>query len=31
MKMAEEAKYDAYVKMNKDKIAEWKKAMGAGK
>lgn len=25
MKMAEEAKYDAYVKMNKDKIAEWSK------
>jgi hypothetical protein len=25
MKMAEEAKYDAYIKMNKDKIAEWSK------
>jgi hypothetical protein len=26
-KMAEEAKYDAYIKMNNDKIAEWTKAM----
>lgn len=30
MRMAEEAKYDAYIKMNQEKIAEWKKAMGAG-
>jgi hypothetical protein len=28
MKMAEEAKYDAYIKMNKDKIAEWTKSQG---
>jgi len=28
LKMADEAKYDAYVKMNKDKIAEWSKAGG---